>query len=111
MPQNPDLVQLSQTLNDVANGIHDAAMRTDDPDTYESLNNELIEINHRITMVGAVIFAQRSQAIANAAQQVEDSKDEIEQAIESINDLNQFIQAASNFLALVDTAIDLAKAA
>lgn len=111
MPQNPDLLRISQSLNDVANQIHSAAMQTDDPGAYLALNNELIEVNHRITMVGAVIFAQRSQAVAGAAQQVEASKGEIEQAIQDIADISQFLQAASSFLGLVDTAIDLAKAA
>ena len=109
MNKNPDLVQLSQTLNDIARQLHDKKAATNDPSLYIALNNELIEVNHRITGFGGQIFAQRTDEITLAVSRVEESKDELARAIEEIDRFNDFIEAVTGFLGLVDTVIDLAK--
>ena len=109
MSKNPDLVQLSQTLNDIAGQLHDKKAATNDPTLYVALNNELIEVNHRITVLGGLIFAQRADEITLAVSRVEESKEELAQAIEEIDRSNDFIETVAGFLGLVDKVIDLAK--
>jgi hypothetical protein len=107
--KNPDLLAVSQTLNDVANRIHVRKSQTDDPNCYSALNKELIEVNHRITMIGGLIFRERAAAIVTAAKRVQDSKEELVEAIKKIENLNNFIRTVSSFLGLVDKVIDIAK--
>jgi cob(I)alamin adenosyltransferase len=107
--KNPDLVELSKTLNELASELHQKKAATNDTAQYVALNNELFEVNHRITMVGGLIFAARADEIIEAAKRVEDSKSELAEAIEEIEKINQFITAISRFLGLVDSVIDLAK--
>jgi hypothetical protein len=107
--QNSELIELSRGLNDIATQIHQKKAATNDPAVYAALNNELIEVNHRITMVGGLIFAARSNAITTAVRRVEDSKAELASAIEQIDRMNKFIRTISAFLGLVDEVIDLAK--
>jgi hypothetical protein len=107
--KNPDLLAVSMALNELATRIHERKEKTEDPAQYSALNKELIEINHRITMVGGLIFRARSEDIAEAAQAVSESKDEIARGIEEIESMNQLIQNIAGFLGLVDKVIDLAK--
>jgi len=109
MSKNPDLLQLSQMLNEIAMELHQKKAETDDPALHTALNNELIEVNHRITVLGGLIFAQRTDEISAAVRRVEASKEELARAIEEINQINQIIDTAAAFLGLVDTCIDLAK--
>lgn len=109
MIKNPELVQLSEMLNDIAVQIHRKKAQTDDPEQFVALNNELIEVNHRITVLGGLIFAQRTDEITAAVTRVEQSKEALAEAIGQIDRINRFIETASAFLGLVDTSIDLAK--
>lgn len=109
--QNPDLLAVSATLNAIATSIHSRKDETEDPDLYKALNTELVEINHRITMIGGLIFRQRTKAITAAAERVGESREAVAAAIESIDKLNAFIKTVSGFLGLIDKVIDLAKAA
>ena len=107
--KNADLVELSRTLNDVANQLNLKKAATRDPAVFMALNNELIEVNHRIAMVGGLIFAARSKDITTAAKRVEESRTELAEAIERIDEINKLLETVSAFLGLVDTVIDLAK--
>lgn len=109
--RNPDLVAVSATLLTLAAAIHAQKDETNDIDTYRSLNSELIEINHRITMIGGLIFRARTQAIMTAAARVEDGKVKVMTAIAEIEKVNTLIKTISSFLGLVDNVIDLAKKA
>ena len=107
--KNDELLELSRTLNDVAAELHRKKADTDNTDEFVALNNELFEVNHRIAMVGGLIFTARAQDIADAVKKVEESREELARAIEQVEKVNQFITTISSFLGLVDDVIDLAK--
>jgi 4-hydroxy-3-methylbut-2-en-1-yl diphosphate synthase IspG/GcpE len=111
MNTNPSLEQLQQTLGDVADRLRAAKAGTDDPETIKAINHELIEVNHRITMVGALLFHQQTAAITAAAQKVEAARAGVADAIRKLDKIKNFIKAIAGFLGLVDRVIDLAKAA
>jgi hypothetical protein len=106
---NPDLVTASGALNDLARTIHDEKSVTNDPNAYRALNDALIEINHRIAIIGGLIFAERSDDIAAAAEQVQSGTEELQQAIARIDRLNNFLQTITQFLGLVDNLIGVAR--
>lgn len=108
--KNPDLEALQETLEAVQDQIRAKKGVTQDAETYKALNRELIELNHRITLIGGLIFRQQSNAIANAAKKVEASKADLIKEIKKIEKLTSFLKAISGFLGLVDKVIDLAKA-
>lgn len=107
--KNPDLIAVSATLNDLARQIHDKKLETTDPKAYHALNDELIEINHRITTVGGQIFTKRSDSIADAAKGVKDSKAKVEKAIDEIEKVEKFLGTAQAFLGLVDNVVALSR--
>jgi lipopolysaccharide export system protein LptA len=109
--KNPSLEQLQDTLGDVADSLKAAKQNTEDPETIKAINHELIEVNHRITMVGALIFHQQTAAVTAAAKKVEAAKKDVEAEIEKLEKLKNFVKAVSGFLGLVDKVIDLAKVA
>jgi hypothetical protein len=108
---NPDLVQLQKTLADTAAGLRAAKAGTDDPEAIKAINNELIEVNHRITMVGGLLFHQQTAAITAAANKVQAARTDVDAEISKLGKIKDFIKAMSGFLGLVDKAIDLAKLA
>lgn len=109
--KNTSLAQVQETLAELADSLNAAKWQTDDPEKIRAINNELIEVNHRITMTGALLFHQQTAEIIAAAEQVENAKADVEAEIEKIDKLNDFIAAVSGFLGLVDRVVDLAKAA
>lgn len=109
--KNPDLERVASALGDLVDGLRAARDKESDPDRIKAINNELIEANHRITMVGAVLFHQRAAAITAAAGKVESATGDVNREIAKLDDVNKFIKTVSGFLALVDKVVDLAKLA
>ena len=80
------------------------------PDQIHAASGEILEVTHRITMVGHLVFHARTQALEQAVDDVAQAKAQVAAAIGKIEKLNAFIQAVSGFLGLVDKALDTAKA-
>src|SRR5690349_7137156 len=106
---NQDLVAVSTSLNELARKIHDEKLVCTDEHAYAALNNLLVEISHRIAMVGGLIFAERSNKIAAAAREVEDSKDQLGDAIDQAEKLKNLLRTATAFLGTVDNVIGVAR--
>lgn len=106
---NQDLVAVSTSLNEVASQIHAEKSACTDPAAYMALNNLLVDINHRIAVVGGLIFASRSDTIAEAAKQVTDSKGELSAAIAQVEQMKTLLQTATAFLGTVDNVIGVAR--
>ncbi|QND79583.1 hypothetical protein H4W19_14715 [Pseudoxanthomonas mexicana] len=107
--ENTDILSVQAVLVRVADQLKKAKSRTDDPEKIKAINHELIEVNHRITMTGALIFHKRTIKITEAARKVKDARVEVELEIKRVDKINSFIKKISAFLALVDKVIDLAK--
>jgi|APIni6443716594_1056825.scaffolds.fasta_scaffold39900_2 hypothetical protein len=80
-----------------------------DPDKAKKILDEMQEFNHRVTLVGGMLFCQQSQELDNKIDAVRQEKSKVDRAIRDIDNLTNMLQIASNFLSLVDEVIDLAK--
>ncbi len=94
-----DRVQLlSKQLDNVSN-----------PDDAAGILGEMQEFNHRVTLVGSLLFRQQSQELDEKVEAVRGAKTKVDRAIKNIADLSNMLKVVSDFLALVDEAVDLAK--
>jgi hypothetical protein len=80
-----------------------------DPSEAQKILDEMQEFNHRVTLVGGLLFRQQSQDLDDKVEAVRRAQSKVDRAIRNIADLANMLQTISNFLALVDEAIDLAK--
>ena len=106
---NADLERLQQDLADVLARLQQTLDAATTADQIHAASGEIIEVTHRITMVGRLLFHARTDAIQHAVDDVAQAKAQVSAAIAKIDKLNEFIQAVSGFLGLVDKAIDTAK--
>src|SRR5262245_25774730 len=90
--------QLSKKLDDVTK-----------PEEAETIIQEMQEFNHRVTLVGQLLFRQESQELDELVEKVRRDKSKVDSAIGEIEKLKSALDLISNFLALVDEAVDLAK--
>ena len=109
--KNSDLEKVADALGDLVDGLRAAREKESDPEKIKAINNELIEANHRITIVGAVIFHQRTAAITAAASKVESANGDVQREIAKLDNINKFLKTVSGFLGLIDKVVDLAKLA
>ena len=94
-----DRVQsLSKQLDNVSN-----------PDEAKQIVAEMLEFNHRVTLIGGLLFSQQSKELDEKVAVIRQAKSAVDRAIEDIDDLADMLQVLSDFLASVDEVIDLAK--
>jgi len=106
---NPDLQALHATLVEQVALLSKQVGRAKDAAAVRALVNEINELNHRVTQVGALLFARKTRRLANAVEKVRDAEQEVKAAIRKIDDVSEFLKTLSGFLALVDRAIRTAK--
>jgi hypothetical protein len=109
MAENPDLKAVQKLLVDFRNRLEAKFEQTLDPVRSRAIGGEIIELNHRIIMLGSILFADRTSKITVAADKVKAAQASVKAAIDNINKLKKFLNSISRFLALVDKVIDLAK--
>jgi hypothetical protein len=105
------MIQLQRRLPAAPDALRAAHTKTQDAQTYRRSIEKWSGVNHRITLLGGLIFREQAKSIASAAKKVEHSKDGLVAAIKKIEKLTNVIKAISGFLSLVDKVIDLAKVA
>ncbi|MFL6857394.1 MAG: hypothetical protein ACJ8EB_05740 [Allosphingosinicella sp.] len=103
--ENPDLLATAAALADARRQIEQAKEATDDVATFQALNDQLIALQQRVAKVDGLIFARRSQAIADAAEGVTAAQGELAAALQRIENLTRTIQTVTAFLGLVDKVI------
>lgn len=89
---------LSKQLDNVSN-----------PSEAKKILDEMQEFNHRVILVGGLLFCQQSHDLDKKAEAVRRAKGKVDRAIKDIADLANMLQVVSDFLALADEVIDLAK--
>jgi hypothetical protein len=107
--KNSDLVAVQKQLIAL---IDDLSRQQEEAQTIEAvraIGREISEVNHRIVMVGQVVFKERTEKITTAVQAVQNAQADLDEAIEDIQKLNTFIRTITRFLALVDKVVDVAK--
>ncbi len=107
---------MNQSLRDLqvllAGQVQELSRRLDDvsdPGQAQAILGEMQEINHRLTLVGGLLFREQSQQLEKKVEAVRQAKGRVDQALQEISRLADFLKAFSEFLALVDKAIDCAK--
>jgi hypothetical protein len=109
MNENTDLAATRAELIKVMADLRAAIAACVSVDAVNALLIEIDEVNHRITLLGQLIFHAQTDEIAAAARDVAAGTAQVRQAIAQIDQLNRFITTISHFLGLVDQVIDLAK--
>jgi hypothetical protein len=80
-----------------------------DPDLAQAVVTEMREVVHRIDLVQSVLFTEESNEITDAVEEVQAANATLTNALSSITNITKLVNAVTQFLTLVDKAIDLAK--
>jgi hypothetical protein len=107
--ENDDLNRVQAQLGDVLAQLRAKLAAATTAEQIRAIYGEIAEVNHRVTMVGQLIFHQQTAGISAAAKEVAAAKARVDVAIADIDNLNNALQAISGFLGVVDKVIDTAK--
>lgn len=107
--RNSDLQRLQGDLSVALGQLRSALDAATTAPQIQAIAREIVEVDHRITIVGGLIFHEKSEKIAAAVKKVADAKTELNKAIKNNENITTFITTVTAFLGLVDKAIDTAK--
>lgn len=106
---NPDLKSINDTLVSLVSQLSDAIGSAPDSNTVDAITTEISELNHRVTLVGNLLFTEESTDITNAVKDVGDVTADVEKDIKNISSATDVVKTITSFLGIVDKAIDTAK--
>jgi hypothetical protein len=106
---NGDLNELHDLLVGKVAALSAAIGKAQDTATVIALVGEISEVNHRVTLVGNLLFTQQTKGIAAAMGHVRDAEADVNKAIKKIDNVAKLLKTLSGFLTLVDKVIDTAK--
>jgi hypothetical protein len=109
MTQNESMRELQSALVRQFKKLHDSLDQVTDAERAQAIVREMQEVNHRIALTGSLLFAAESKALADKVANVGKATRKVNAAISNLKNLTAFLGAMSEFLALVDEIIDLAK--
>jgi hypothetical protein len=107
--KNSDLAALHKQLIALVDTLSREQEDAETIEAVKAIGREIAEVNHRVVMVGQVVFTEKTDKMMAAVQAVQDFKEDLDEAIESIQQLNTFIKTITRFLGLVDKVVDVAK--
>lgn len=107
--QNDSMRELQSTLLRQFKKLHDSLDDVTDADRAQAIVREMQEINHRIALTGSLLFAEQAEELDGKVAEVRKAAGKVNAAIAKLKNLRAFLDAVSEFLGLVDQAIDLAK--
>jgi 23S rRNA C2498 (ribose-2'-O)-methylase RlmM len=108
--QNESMRDLQSTLLRQFKKLHDSLDDVTDADRVDAIVREMQEINHRIAMAGSLLFAAQAQELDGKVAEVSKATRKVNASVADLRNLQAFLDAMTEFLGLVDEAIDLAKA-
>jgi 23S rRNA C2498 (ribose-2'-O)-methylase RlmM len=108
--QNESMRDLQSTLLRQFKKLHDSLDDVTDADRADAIVREMQEVNHRIAMVGGLLFAAQAKELDGKVTEVSKATRKVNAAIADMKNLQAFLDSMTDFLGLVDEAIDLAKA-
>jgi flagellar hook-associated protein FlgK len=106
---NETLADLQDKLVRLHQKLRDQLGETDDAAGRQALVNEMVEVTHRIQLIGGLLFTQEAETLDDKVKEISAVTKKVNQAIAQIQNLQSFLDTLSDFLGLVDEAIDLAK--
>ncbi len=107
--QNEAVRTLQGTLLRQFKKLHDALDDVTDAARAQAILREMQELNHRIALTGSLLFAKQASELDKKVAGVSKATGKMNAAVAGIKNLQAFLDATAEFLALVDDAIDLAK--
>ena len=107
--RNSDLAALHKQLIALVDTLAATESATTDVPTIVALLREITEVNHRLVLIGQLLFHEQTAKITAAVAAVDSGRTALDKAIAEIDKLNAFINAISKFLGLVDKVVDIAK--
>jgi hypothetical protein len=106
---NETLADLQDKLVRLHRKLRDQLAQTEDAAQRQALLNEMVEVTHRVQLVGGLLFASEAAALDDKVKEISAAAKKVNAAIAQIKELKTFLDTVSDFLGLVDEAIDLAK--
>jgi hypothetical protein len=106
---NASMRELQSTLMGVLNGLHESLDNVTDANVAQAIVREMQEVNHRLALVGGLLFAAQSKELDGKVAAVRNATTKVNATIAKFKNLAALLGAVSDFLGLVDQVIDLAK--
>jgi methionine salvage enolase-phosphatase E1 len=103
---NQDLLAMADDLVVLRTQVR-ARMNDATADESDALFLQILEINHRISMIDQILFKAATEDFSSFVQEIADQTDEIEKAIHEIEKIRKITGAIKNLLGIVDSVIDL----
>ena len=107
--QNESMRRLQSTLVAQLDALDKSLDDVTDPEKARAIVREMQEVNHRIGLAGGLLFAAQAARLDKKVAQIDAATQKVSDAIEKLENVKAFVKAFSDFLGLVDEAIDLAK--
>jgi len=107
--QNSSINALYQSLCAQQDALSAAIQSTTNPALAKTLSTENYEIMHRIILAQNLLFQQDSAELKQCVTDVSNASGKIQSCLAGIQKASDIINTISDFLVLVDKAIDLAK--
>ena len=110
LTQNESMRDLQNMLLRQFKKLHDSLDDVTDAARAQTIVREMQEVNHRIALAGSLLFAAQAKELDGKVAEVSKAIRKVNAAIADLKNLHAFLDVMSEFLGLVDEAIDLAKA-
>lgn len=107
--KNQDLSRLHGMLIARNKQLNNSLDTITDPALAQAVVTEMGEVLHRIDGVQRLLFKAASQNITTAVAVVDAANADLAASLQTINNITKLVKTVSDFLTLVDAAIDLAK--
>jgi len=107
--QNESMRKLQSTLVLQFRKLNDSLDNVTDSSRTEAILREMQEVNHRIAITGSLLFSAQAEELDEKVAVISKGTRAVNAAIADQKNLQAFLDAVSEFLGLVDEAIDLAK--
>lgn len=110
MEPNADIRDLKKFLRariDELRIAEEEAAQKGDLNAFRAIGNQILELEHRIRMLGRVEFSTDSAALQAKLAPINTARAELQAAIDRIEKLKAFVKSVSKFLGLVDKLIDM----
>ncbi len=106
---NTDLQQLHDQLLAQHQALYQKLDDVTDPAAAKAIVTEMRELLHRIDLVQGLLFRQSTTALRDSLQKVDAADTELTEALNAAETATDIVSGVSQYLAVVDQAIDLAK--
>src|SRR5262249_23316549 len=106
---NQDLGRLHDILVARHKQLGDSLNTITDADLAQAVLTEMGEVLHRIDGVQRLLFKAASQKISEKVALVDAANADLVRSLQTIDNITKLVKTVSDFLTLVDAAIDLAK--